>query len=48
MACRDVIEYILRHREIEDLNKRLTAIDMDTNAKKRGKNISAGGLFHGQ
>jgi hypothetical protein len=21
---------------------------MDTNAKKRGKNISAGGLFHGQ
>jgi hypothetical protein len=27
LACKDVIEYILRHKEIEDLEKRIEAIE---------------------
>ena len=27
LACKDVIEYIIRHKEIEDLDKRLTVIE---------------------
>jgi molecular chaperone DnaK (HSP70) len=27
LACKDVIEYIIKHKEVEDLEKRLTAIE---------------------
>lgn len=27
LACNDTIEYILKHKEIEDLDRRLTAIE---------------------
>jgi molecular chaperone DnaK (HSP70) len=33
LACKDVIEYILKHREIEDLDKRLTAIEQRLSEK---------------
>ena len=33
LACKDVIEYILKHREIEDLVKRIEAIEQRLAAK---------------
>jgi len=27
LTCNDIIEYILKHKEIEDLDRRLTAIE---------------------
>jgi phage terminase small subunit len=31
LACKDVIEYILKHKETEDLEKRITAIEQRLN-----------------
>ncbi len=34
MACKDVIEYIIKHKENEDLDKRLTAIEQRLSEQK--------------
>ena len=34
MACKDVIEYIIKHKENEDLDKRLTAIEQQLSEQK--------------
>jgi hypothetical protein len=34
LACKDVIEYIIKHKEIEDLDKRPTAIEQRLSEQK--------------
>ena len=34
MACKDVIEYIIKHKETEDLDERLTAIEQRLSEQK--------------
>jgi len=34
MACKDIIEYVLKHKEIEDIDERLTAIEQRLSEQK--------------
>jgi hypothetical protein len=34
LACNDIIEYILKHKEVEDLERRITAIEEKLNERR--------------